>query len=98
MYVIVADFTVVAERVGDFLDAIKINAGCSVAREPGCRQFDVCVGTEQGERVYLYEVYDDEPAFQAHLMTQHFHDFDQAVGDWVVDKTVTAYHRVFPLD
>ena len=60
MYVIVAEFTVVAERVGDFLDAIKINAGHSVAREPGCRQFDVCVGTERGELIYLYEVYDDD--------------------------------------
>jgi quinol monooxygenase YgiN len=98
MYVIVAEFTVVAERVGDFLDAIKVNAGHSVAREPGCRQFDVCVGAEHGEVIYLYEVYDDEAAFQAHLKTEHFHVFDGAVGDWVVDKTVTAYHRVFPAD
>ena len=45
-------------EVGDFLDAIKVNAGHSVAREPGCRQFDVCVDPARGERVYLYEVYD----------------------------------------
>ena len=98
MYVIVAEFTVVEERVSDFLDAIKINAGHSVAREPGCRQFDVCVDPAQGERVYLYEVYDDEPAFQAHIKTEHFHVFGRTVGEWVVDKTVTAYHRVFPAD
>ena len=98
MYVIVAEFTVVAERAGDFLDAIKINAGHSVAREPGCRQFDVCVGTERGELIYLYEVYDDEAAFQAHIKTEHFHVFNEAVGDWVVHKTVTAYNRIFPTD
>jgi quinol monooxygenase YgiN len=96
MYVIVAEFTVKPERVGDFLDAIKVNAGHSVAREPGCRQFDVCVDAERGEVIYLYEVYDDEAAFQAHIKTDHFHVFDGAVGDWVVDKSVTAYHRVFP--
>ena len=96
MYVIVAEFNVVAEHVDDFLDAIKINAGHSVAREPGCRQFDVCIDPVRGECIYLYEVYDDEPAFQAHLESEHFHDFDQSVGDWVLEKTVTAYHRIFP--
>lgn len=98
MYVIVADFTVKPEHVDDFLDAIKVNAGHSVSREPGCRQFDVCVETEAGGRIYLYELYDDEAAFKAHLESDHFHAFDQAVGDWVVDKTVTAFHRVFPTD
>ncbi len=48
--------------------------------------------------IYLYEVYDDEAAFQAHIKTDHFHVFEGAVVDWVVDKTVTAYHRIFPTD
>ena len=63
---------------------------------PGCRQFDVCVDPARDDRIYLYEVYDDEAAFQAHLASEHFHEFDARVADWIRGKTVTALHRVHP--
>jgi autoinducer 2-degrading protein len=41
-------------------------------REPGCRQFDVLVDPKDKTKVMLYEVYDDEKAFEAHQQTPHF--------------------------
>ncbi len=96
MYVIVADFTIDAERVLGFREAILSNARQSLAQEPGCRQFDVCTDPERPDRIYLYEVYDDEAAFKAHLESAHFHAFDSTVKDWVRAREVTALHRLFP--
>ncbi|MFQ5953558.1 MAG: putative quinol monooxygenase [Kiloniellales bacterium] len=96
MYVIVADFTIDPDRMSEFRDAILTNARQSVEQEPGCRQFDVCIDPERDDRIYLYEVYDDEAAFKAHLETKHFHEFDTGVQDWVRTREVTALHRLFP--
>jgi (4S)-4-hydroxy-5-phosphonooxypentane-2,3-dione isomerase len=41
-------------------------------KEPGCRQFDVLVDPKDRTKVMLYEVYDDEKAFEVHQQTPHF--------------------------
>ncbi|MEM7522936.1 MAG: antibiotic biosynthesis monooxygenase [Pseudomonadota bacterium] len=38
--------------------------------------------------MFLYEVYDDAAAFDAHLASDHFKDFDAAVAPMVAAKTV----------
>lgn len=95
MYVIVADFTIDPDRMSEFREAIQTNARLSVKHEPGCRQFDVCMDPERDDRIYLYEVYDDEAAFKAHLETKHFRDFDARVNDCIRAKTVTAFRRLY---
>ena len=42
----------------------------------------------------LYEIYTDKAAFDAHLASNHFHDFNAATLDWVSDKKVSAYERI----
>ena len=44
----------------------------SVRDEPGCFRFDIHQDAEVPTRFYLYKVYTDEAAFQAHLETPHF--------------------------
>ena len=44
----------------------------SARKEPGCRQFDVLVDPKDKTKVMLFEVYDDEKAFEAHQATPHF--------------------------
>ena len=95
MYVIVVDFTIDPDRISEFREAIKTNARLSVKQEPGCRQFDVCIDPERDDRIYLYEVYDDETAFKTHLETKHFRDFDARVNDCILAKNVTAFRRLF---
>jgi len=78
---------------GDFLAAL-LNARISRDTEPGCRQFDVCVDPADKASVFLYEIYDDRGAFDAHLAAAHFKRFDAAVGPMVASKAVRLLNLV----
>lgn len=55
-----------------FMAAMGVNAAASVRDEPGCLSFDVLRDRSDPDRVWLYEVYVDEAAFEAHMQTAHF--------------------------
>lgn len=55
-----------------FMDAMRVNAASSVRDEPGCLVFDVVRDRNDPDLVWLYEVYTDEAAFEAHMLTAHF--------------------------
>jgi autoinducer 2-degrading protein len=75
-----------------FLGLVRENARVSLAEEPGCRRFDVCLPTGgDGLSVFLYELYEDPAAFDAHLATPHFRAFDAATRAMVADKRVETY-------
>jgi (4S)-4-hydroxy-5-phosphonooxypentane-2,3-dione isomerase len=93
LYCIDVVFTVRAGRAAAFRAAVLDNARSSLADEPGCRVFDVCVD-DSGQRFFLYELYDDAAAFDAHLATPHFKAFDAMVAPWVLDKTVRRWTRL----
>ena len=40
--------------------------------EPGCLRFDVIQDQSDPNRIFFYEVYKDEAAFQEHLKAPHF--------------------------
>jgi autoinducer 2-degrading protein len=88
MYVVTVDFRIKPERLAEFLPLMLENARASRETEPGCRQFDVCVDPKDRISVFLYEIYDNRAAFDAHLATAHFKRFDAAVGDMVAAKAV----------
>ena len=71
--------------------AITAQAAASLEREPGCLQFDVCIDTADPNRVLLYEVYEDEAAFDAHGRTPHFAAW-RAADECVehLERTVTS--------
>ena len=92
-YVVTVTFRARPEHRDAFRAAMVENATASRTREPGCRQFDVC---EKDGEIFLYEVYDDEAAFQAHLAADHFKRFNTAVTPWLEDKRITVYHRLSP--
>ena len=96
MYVVIVDFHLKPEHAASFHDAIRANARDSVADEPGCRQFDVCVDPNDDTKVFLYEIYDDHAAFEAHLRTAHFAVFDKSVEPWVASKSARKLTRMFP--
>ena len=96
MYIVTVEFTLEPDQVAAFMPLMVENARASCDREPGCRQFDVCVDPQAPHIVFLYEVYDDRAAFDAHLATAHFKTFDAAVRDMVADKKVRTYTRIDP--
>jgi quinol monooxygenase YgiN len=93
-FVIVAEFEVKPEGLERFLELARADASESVAREPGCRQFDVTVERGAANRVLLYEVYDDEAAFDAHLQMPHLATFRDGIEPLVLSRNVRRLTRV----
>ncbi|MFI2207789.1 putative quinol monooxygenase [Streptomyces sp. NPDC020192] len=67
----------------DFLSAITTNAEASVRDEPGCIRFDLCDDREDENLFFLYEVYADAEAAEAHRSTPHFLAWRQAADRYV---------------
>jgi quinol monooxygenase YgiN len=93
-FVIVAEFEVEPDSIEQFLELAKADASQSVAKEPGCRQFDVTLEREAENRVLLYEIYDDEAAFDAHLQTAHLKAFRDGIEPLVLNRMVRRLTRV----
>lgn len=96
MFVVTVMFVVRPERVEDFRREMVANARASRAHEPGCRQFDVAVDPHDPATIFLYELYDDRAAFDAHLASAHFRSFDAAVAGWTASKAVRMFQRIEP--
>ncbi|MEC8245269.1 MAG: putative quinol monooxygenase [Pseudomonadota bacterium] len=94
MYVITVDFEIDPARIEEFLPLMKANAASSVSDEPGCHLFEVCQDPEAPHRIFLYELYDDRAAFEAHLASTHFKAFDAATADMLLAKSVRAFARL----
>lgn len=89
MYLVTVIFTVSPQHAAAFLPRVQQQAADSLT-EPGCRRFDVWLDPGNAARVFLYEIYDDRAAFDAHLASAHFKAFDAEVGPWVTDKQVAT--------
>jgi quinol monooxygenase YgiN len=88
-----------AERFGELVLA---NAKASLEHEAGCRRFDVVVEPQNSRRFVLYEIYDDDDAFELHLRSPHFHSFAAAIDGHIEDRSLRKlrFHvaRPEPLD
>ena len=80
--------------VAEFREVMLRQARNSLANEDGCHRFDVCTDPENPRRFFLYELYRDADAFQVHLDSPHFRDFDARVRTWVEHKSVAAWSRL----
>ena len=98
MQALIVEFRIHPESIDAFATAITANARASRQTEPGCRQFDVCRDTADPGLFFLYELYDDEAAIQAHLQTAHFRQMDALTASWVASKTVRRMRRSEPED
>jgi quinol monooxygenase YgiN len=74
-----------AERFGELVVA---NAEAALKRERGCRRFDVPSGSQDPRRFVLYEIYDDEGAFDLHLRSRHYHSFAAANEGKIEERSV----------
>ena len=96
MLALVVEFRIKPEHIAAFEHAIVENARASRETESGCRQFDVCRDPTDPKLFFLYELYDDEAAIEAHLQTPHYVRMNQATAPWVDAKTVRRYIRAAP--
>lgn len=87
-FVIMVDFRLVPGTRQRFRPLIDANAITSVKEEPGCRRFDVVEPVGEDDRIVLYEIYDDEAAFDVHCKSAHFLSFDAESAPLVSEKRV----------
>ena len=74
MFVLVVNIRIKPENVDAFM--AKLHENAKAARtEPGCRQFEVLVDPKDRAKILLFEVYNDEAAFEAHQQTPHFRKY-----------------------
>ena len=96
MLALVVEFRIKPEHIDAFARAIEDNARASRNTEPGCRQFDVCRDPAEPALFFLYELYDDAAAIDAHLRSADFLAMNAAPAGWVASKSVKNYTRVAP--
>ncbi len=90
MYVVTVTFEIRPDRMPEFLPLMRTQARASLDQEPGCHRFDICL-SEDGHSVFLYEIYRDKAAFEAHLSSPHFKAFDAAAALLVRDKKIALF-------
>lgn len=81
-----------------FLEAARLDAQGSVGNEPGCHRFDILQDPDVPDRVYFYEVYEDEAAFAAHREMPHFKTYFSSTEPMIAAKSalrlpVEACHK-----
>ena len=96
MLALIVEFRIKPGFIEHFAKAIEENARLSRDTEPGCCQFDVCRDPADATLFFLYELYDDEVAIQAHLRSAHYLLMNEATAAWVDKKTIWRYDRVAP--
>ena len=83
MYVIIAPIQIKDGHKNPFIEAMLDDAKGSVNDEPGCLRFDVIQDGADPNRIWLYEVYVDAAAFEAHRQAPHFIKWRNTVKDWL---------------
>lgn len=85
--VVLVELLVNSSFVGRFRDLIAANAEASLS-ETGCRRFDVLFDPKEPRRFVLYEIYDDEAAFDKHLVSNHYLNFANAIENMIEHRSI----------
>lgn len=80
------------ENVDAFMREVTANALAARA-EPGCRQFEVLVDPQDKTSLMLFEVYDDEAAFQAHQERAAFKHYVEHAVPLLASRERQFYRR-----
>ena len=92
-FVLAVNIRIKPDTVEAFMKGVLENAR-SARKEPGCRQFEVLVDVQDRTRVMLFEVYDDEKAFEAHQQTPHFKKYLAEAVPLLASRERQTFRRV----
>lgn len=93
-YVVSVDFGTAPENFARFKQIMDENAKASVTNEPGCREFNVFEDPKAPNHLFLFEVYNDDAAFQQHVNSAHFKHFKE-VSDPIITSRAGAHGTMF---
>jgi quinol monooxygenase YgiN len=91
-YVVLARWWAQAGREDRVVEVLEELARASNA-EPGCRLYQPHRATEEPLAFFIYEQYDDEAAFEAHIASEHFKRLveGEAIPDLLDNRDRTFY-------
>jgi (4S)-4-hydroxy-5-phosphonooxypentane-2,3-dione isomerase len=93
LYVNAVDLDIAPGEMAKYIEAVKENGAASV-KEPGCREFNITVSADNPNHVFLYEVYDNEEALNAHRNTEHFKKYQATTANMVVGRNARAMSAI----
>lgn len=96
MFAVCVTFQVVSGKMDGFLPLMLDNAAASREQEAGCHRFDVLTDQAKPDQVFLYELYTDRAAFNAHCESPHFKSFNAATSAMIAGKELTTWETVAP--
>lgn len=91
-YAIVVEVDVVTERFDDCVALTHAAVDRNVAEDPGCQRMELCVKADGSPVMVLYEVYNSQAAFDAHLKTPGFVQWRAATREMVTGMRMTRLH------
>jgi (4S)-4-hydroxy-5-phosphonooxypentane-2,3-dione isomerase len=93
LYINAVDIDVVPGQIDAYLAALKENAAASV-HESGCHEFNITVSQKDPNHVFIFEVYDNAAALDAHRTTDHFKKYAATTKDMVAKRESRALTSV----
>ncbi len=86
-----------AEFREKFLKEMWADAIGSEKKEPGCLMFNITTDNADPNILYLFEVYKDDKAVEAHKKTPHFTKWLETTKDWLAAPLeITPCTTVYP--
>ena len=99
MLVLMVNVKVKPGRRDEYITAVRADGEGTTTNEEGNFQFSVVQDNEDPDRFFLFEVYRDEAALEAHRQMPHFLKYREAVADIYAEETVRRLGtNVFPDD
>src|SRR5689334_10677949 len=94
-YVVLARWWAKAGREDRVVEVLEELTRASNA-ESGCRLYQPHRATEDPQEFFIYEQYDDEDAFEAHIASEHFKRLveGEAIPDLLDDRERTFFSTV----
>jgi quinol monooxygenase YgiN len=93
LYINAVDLDIVPADFDKFMTALKEN-GAAAVKEPGCREFNITVSQKDPNHVFLFEVYDNAAALDAHRATDHFKNYIAFTKEMVSKRDVRPMSSV----
>ena len=94
LYINAVDIDVVPGQIDNYLAALKENGAAAVKSEPGCHEFNITISQKDPNHVFIFEVYDNAAALEAHRQTDHFKKYAATTKDMVAKRDPHALSSV----
>ena len=87
---LVVEFKLKPGQRDAFIARVRQHGATCLKSEPGCLQFDLLVPQGDADRAFLYEVYADQAALDAHGETPHMAEYRRDTQDMLIERNRTT--------